>query len=93
MTRKIKRFLKNIRLEAVAGVDEPAHGFPGWLVMKSADAGEPDSVAVAGWCVEGFEDLADESAEFLIKSTHIPPKQYDMETLVERAFSGRVNLT
>lgn len=32
-----KGFLSKIRLTGAAGVDEPAHGFAGWVVMKSDD--------------------------------------------------------
>ena len=37
MKPTVKKFLKKIRIEGVAGVDEPAHGHPGWAVIKSVD--------------------------------------------------------
>jgi hypothetical protein len=32
-----KGFLSKIRLTGAAGVDEPAHKFPGWVVMKDSN--------------------------------------------------------
>ena len=62
--------------------------------MKSADAGDENSVPVSGWCVEGTEDLMESSVEKLIKSTKIEPEAYDLDALVEKAFTGtRVTLT
>jgi len=67
--------LKDLMLKELSGVDDPAHGAPGWLVLKNA----------AGVVDDSFEDLIkglDATEDFLanapdeVKAAHVLLKQY-----------------
>lgn len=63
MNDKTKRlgFLSKIRLTGAAGVGDPAHGVPGWMVIKSAAADLSDDewlrTVADGWLTGTGVDL------------------------------------
>jgi hypothetical protein len=69
MALQAKR-LKRLRIDEASGVDSPAHLTPGWMVLKSTDAGDP------------LGDLTDEQIENLIKAAEAEEEE-PVETTID----------